>query len=48
MDGRFSVYLKIALSHGGSGPHLMCGSWADLSPHPKWHLDMVQPFMQGS
>jgi len=31
--------LKIAPSHGGSGPHLIMVPLAHPSPQPKWHLD---------
>jgi len=34
-----TLHLKIPPSYGGSGPHLMHGSWAHPSPQPKWHLD---------
>ena len=49
--GRKFIYLKWALlspkvspSHWGSGPHLVRGSLAHLSPQPKWHLDWFSRF----
>jgi len=50
--GRESLYftlgrsfpLKIAPSHGESGPHVIVVSWAHLSPHPKRHLDRSSRF----
>jgi len=36
--------LKIARSHGGSGPHLIHGSLGYPSPQPKRHLDWFSHF----
>jgi len=36
--------LKLAHSHGGSGPHLIHGSLVHLSPQPKRHFDGFSRF----
>jgi len=36
--------LKLAPSHGVSGPHLIRGSFGSPSQHPKWHLDRFSRF----
>ena len=41
-DSMFPV--KIALSRGGSGPHLILVPWALSSPQPKRHLDRFSCF----
>jgi len=40
--------LKIALSHGGSGPHLMRGSLGQPESTPQMASRSVQPFLHGS